>query len=205
MVQNLRSRAGPKAKEARRAEILKRAADAFREKGFHGAAMRDIAKTLGMLPSNLYYYFEGKDDLLYACQKTALATLLGGARRIVKTGATAAEKIRAIAKAHVLCVLEETGGSAAHLEFRALPGKRRAEIARGRDAYERIVRGVVEEGVRAGEFRALDGKLATLAMLGTLNSTVVWWRPDGPRRPAVIADTFADLIVGGLVLGGNST
>ena len=201
MVQNLRSRAGPKAKprEARRAEILRRAADAFREKGFHGAAMRDIAKTLGMLPSNLYYYFEGKDDLLYACQKTALALLLAGARCIVRSDASAAGKIRALAKAHVLCVLEETGGSAAHLEFRALPGKRRAEIARGRDAYERLVRGVVEAGVVSGEFRPVDAKLATLAMLGTLNSTVVWWRPEGPRRPATIADTFAELIVGGLL------
>lgn len=201
MVQNLRSRAGPKAspKEARRAEILRRAADAFREKGFHGAAMRDIANALGMLPSNLYYYFEGKDDLLYACQKTALALLLAGARCIVKSAVPAVEKIRALARAHVLCVLEETGGSAAHLEFRALPGRRRAEIARGRDAYERLVRGVVEAGVLAGEFRPLDAKLATLAMLGTLNSTVVWWRPEGPRRPAVIADTFADLIVGGLL------
>ena len=200
MVQNLRSRAGPKAKpkEARRAEILRRAADAFREKGFHGAAMRDIAKALGMLPSNLYYYFEGKDDLLYACQKTALATLLAGARRITQMSTSATGKIRALAKAHVLCVLEETGGSAAHLEFRALPGRRRAEIARGRDAYERLVRSVVEAGVLAGEFRPVDAKLATLAMLGTLNSTVVWWRPDGPRRPAAIADTFAELIVGGL-------
>lgn len=193
----------PKPRDARRAEILRGAADAFRERGFHGAAMRDIAKTLGMLPSNLYYYFEGKDDLLYACQKTALATLLAGARAAIRAGGSAAVRLKAIARAHVLCLLEETGGSAAHLEFRALPGKRRAEIARGRDAYERLVRGVVEAGVASGELRPVDAKLATLAMLGALNSTVVWWRPDGPRRPPEIADAFADLIVEGLTAGGH--
>ena len=160
--------------------------------------MRDIAKALGMTPGNLYYYFEGKDDLLYACQKTALATLLSAARRIAKSTAPATDKITAIATAHVICLLEETGGSAAHLEFRALPGKRRAEIARGREAYERIVRGVIEEGIATRAFRPVDPKLATLAMLGALNSTVVWWRPDGPRRPQEIAETFAALIVGGL-------
>lgn len=199
MVQTLRSRAGPVPRDARRAQILRQAAEAFRERGFHGAAMRDIARALGMRPSNLYYYFEGKEDLLYVCQKTALATLLRGARRIVRAVASPPDRLRAIARAHVLCLLEETGGSAAHLEFRALPGKRRAEIARGRDAYERVVRGVVEGGVASGAFRPVDAKLATLSMLGALNSTVVWWRPDGPRRPAEIADTFADLIVGGLV------
>lgn len=202
MVQIVASRKHPKAprsKDARRAEILRGAADAFREKGFHGAAMRDIAKALGMTPGNLYYYFEGKDDLLYVCQKTALATLLSGARRITASELSAADKLRAIARAHVLCVLEETGGSAAHLEFRALPGKHRAEIARGRDAYEALVRSVIERGVKSGQLRPLDAKLATLSLLGALNSTVVWWRPDGPRRPAEIAESFADLLVGGLV------
>ena len=161
--------------------------------------MRDIAKALGMTPGNLYYYFEGKDDLLYACQKTALASLLSAARRIAQSPASAIDKITAIAMAHVMCLLEETGGSAAHLEFRALPGQRRAEIARERDAYERLVRGVIEAGIAAGAFRPVDPKLATLAMLGTLNSTVVWWKPEGPRRPKEIAETFATLIVGGLV------
>lgn len=199
MVQ-IATRPGSRARtDARRAAILRRAADAFREHGFHGAAMRDIARTLGMTPGNLYYYFKGKDDLLYACQKMALSTLLAAARRIAESTASATEKIREITMAHIACLLEETGGSAAHLEFRALPGKRRAEIARGRNEYERMVRGVVEEGIAAGLFRPVDPKLATLAMLGTLNSTVVWWRPDGPRRPQEIAETFADLIVGGLV------
>lgn len=161
--------------------------------------MRDIAKSLGMTPGNVYYYFEGKGDLLYACQKAALRTLLAAARRSARSTVSAAEKISRIAEAHILCLLEETGGSAAHLEFRALPGKRRTEIAKGRDAYERVVRGVIEAGIAAGTFRPVDAKLATLAMLGTLNSTVVWWRPEGPRHPKEIAAAFATLIVGGLV------
>ena len=192
-------RSGPPSIDVRRAEILRRAAEAFREHGFHGAAMRDIAKSLGMTPGNVYYYFEGKGDLLYACQKAALRTLLAAARRSARSTVSAAEKISRIAEAHILCLLEETGGSAAHLEFRALPGKRRTEIAKGRDAYERVVRGVIEAGIAAGTFRPVDAKLATLAMLGTLNSTVVWWRPEGPRHPKEIAAAFATLIVGGLV------
>ncbi|MHC4731170.1 MAG: TetR/AcrR family transcriptional regulator, partial [Planctomycetota bacterium] len=52
--------------DAKRAEILRRAAQVFRRKGFHGAGMREIAKGLGMAPGALYYYFESKEDLLYA-------------------------------------------------------------------------------------------------------------------------------------------
>ena len=50
--------------EAKRAEILRKAAAVFGRKGFHKAGMRDIARGLGMAPGALYYYFESKDDLL---------------------------------------------------------------------------------------------------------------------------------------------
>src|SRR5438105_14677132 len=127
MVQISASRTRPRAhgrREARRAEILRRAGAAFRERGFHGAAMRDIAAALGMTPGNLYYYFQSKDDLLYFCQKQALTRLLAGARKILSDGLPPQIRLRELVQAHVLCLLEETGGSAAHLEFRALPGPR---------------------------------------------------------------------------------
>lgn len=199
MVQILASRAKPARRVARRAEILRRAADVFRERGFHAAGMRDIARTLGMTPGNLYYYFASKDDLLFECQRQALATLLAGARKAARTPGSAADRLREVVKGHVLCLLEQTGGSAAHLEFRALPGPRRASVARERDAYEKTVRAIVASGIEKGELAKVDPKLATLAILGALNSTVVWWRPEGASSPSEIAESFARTLVGGLL------
>src|SRR5438477_6143835 len=140
------SRERPGRREERRSEILRRAAAAFRERGFHGAGMREIAAAAGMVPGNLYYYFRDKDDLLYFCQRQALARLLGAAQRIAREPGPARERLEAIVEAHVVCLLETTGGSAANLEFRSLPAPRRAEIVAQRDAYERLVRRVVKEG-----------------------------------------------------------
>jgi AcrR family transcriptional regulator len=199
VVQILDSRKVPPRREARRAEILRRAASVFRERGFHGAGMRDIARGLRMTPGNLYYYFRSKDDLLYECQRLALDTLQEGVERAAAAPGSAADRLRAAIRGHVLCLLVKTGGSAAHLEFRALPGPRRAEIARRRDAYERALRGLVADGVRRGEFRPVDEKLATLAILGAANATVTWWRPEGPAAPEAIAEAFATTLVGGLL------
>jgi AcrR family transcriptional regulator len=199
VVQILDPRPPPPRHVARRAEILRRAAAVFRERGFHGAGMREIARDLGMTPGNLYYYFASKDDLLYECQRQALDTLQVGVERAAAAPGGAAARLRAAIHDHVLCLLVETGGSAAHLEFRALPGPRRAGIARRRDAYERALRRLVADGVRAGEFRPVDEKLATLAILGALNATVTWWRPDGPLEPERIAEAFATTLVGGLL------
>jgi AcrR family transcriptional regulator len=198
MHRNPASRSKPGRREERRTEIVRLAAAAFRDHGFHAAGMREIATAAGMVPGNLYYYFRNKDDLLWFCQRQALTRLLAGARRIQRARGSGRERLAAILEAHVVCLLETTGGSAAHLEFRSLPPARRAEVAEQRDAYERLVRRVVKDGARDLSLRHVDPKLATLAVLGAANSTVTWWRPEGPRSAREVAKAFADTLVGGL-------
>jgi len=189
--------AGPRA-DRKRAEILRRAAEVFRRKGFHGAGMREIAKGLGLAPGALYYYFESKEDLLHACQRLSLERLMKSAGAIAAARAPPAEKLRRLVLAHLSHVLGELGGSFAHVEFHALPDAQLAEVVLWRDAYERLVRGVIDEGVREGEFRTVDAKLSALALLGALNWAAVWWRPDGALSLEEVARATADLFLKGL-------
>jgi AcrR family transcriptional regulator len=182
----------------RRLEILRRAADVFRRKGYRGAGMREIAEGLGLAPGALYYYFRSKEDLLFACQDLTLRRLTEGARRIARSGGSPPERLRALVAFHLEMTLTELGGSAAHLEFRDLPAPRLAEVVRRRDAYEAVLRRVIREGVRSRAFRPVDPKQAAWWILGALNWTVVWWRPEGRRTAADLAASFADLFLSGL-------
>jgi TetR/AcrR family transcriptional regulator, cholesterol catabolism regulator len=183
----------------RKLEILRGAAAAFRDRGYAASSVRDIARRLGMAPGNLYYYFRNKQEILYFCQDYSLDVLLREARRIDGGAAAPEEKVRDLIRAQVRCMLDELDGSAGHIEFHAMPRARLRKIIAKRDAYERIVRGVVLAGARSGEFRTVDAKLATLAILGALNATVTWWRPEGPLAPTAIADAFSDTLVRGLL------
>ena len=102
-------------------------------------------------------------------------------------------------RAHLGHVLDELGGSFAHIEFHALPAPLLEEVVSKRDAYERLVRDVLQEGIDAGRFRAADVKLTALALLGALNWTVVWWRPEGGRSLESVADEIARTYLEGLV------
>jgi hypothetical protein len=95
-------------------------------------------------------------------------------------------------------MLDELAGSAAHIEFTALPARMLAKIVAKRDRYERTMRRVVEDGMRSGAFRKGDAKLATLAILGAINWSIKWYRPGGDRTVDEIANEFADLMVRGL-------
>lgn len=182
----------------RRMEILRQAAQVFRQKGYHGAGMREIAAGLGVAPGALYYYFKSKDDLLYACQDISLSRLITVIDELVASSAPAGERIRALIRAHLDFTLDELGGSAAHVEFHALPGDRLRQIVTKRDRYEAGIRALIQAGVDSGEFRAVDVKLATLFLLGALNWTVVWWRPEGAWGSDDLNDGFADFFLEGL-------
>ncbi len=182
----------------RRAEILRQAAAVFREKGFHGAGMREIAAGLGIAPGALYYYFPSKEELLYACQDISLTRLLESGRAILKTREPADVQLRALVDAHLDLTLDELGGSAAHVEFHALPEDRLREIVAKRDEYEGLIRTLIRRGIRQGVFRKVDVKLTTLALLGALNWSVVWFNPEGRWSPSDLVRGFADVFVDGL-------
>ncbi len=186
----------------RRAEILRQAAAIFREKGYHGAGMREIAAGLGIQPGALYYYFKSKDDLLHACQDISLTRLIERAREILRTDEPADIKLRAFIAAHLDLTLDELGGSAAHVEFHALPDEKLAEIVAKRDVYEGLLRKLIRTGIKDGTFRAVDVKLTTMALLGALNWSVVWWNPEGRWSSPDLVASFADTFLHGLRVDG---
>src|SRR5687767_9730643 len=55
------------------AAIMRSARDIFAERGYHAASIRDIAKSAGVSLSALYYYHDGKQELLHALLEDALA------------------------------------------------------------------------------------------------------------------------------------
>ena len=162
--------------------------------------MREIARGLDLAPGALYYYFESKEDLLYACQMLSLKGLLSDARRILRSDSPPEEKLRALVRSHLEHILDEVGGGLAHMEFHALPKVKLDEVVEGRDAYERIIRKVIRDGIASGAFRRVDPKFASLALLGSLNWTVVWWRPEGKRElsASAVAGQFAEIMIEGL-------
>src|SRR5262245_50409179 len=147
--------------EQRRVDILRAAAQVFRSRGFAAAGMRDIAVAADLSPANLYHYFAGKEEILFFCQDRTLDRLLRAARAAESERGPLAVRLRALAVAHVRCIVDEVECSAAHFEVDALPAGLRRRIVIKRDRYERAVRGLVAQGIARGDLADTDATIAT--------------------------------------------
>jgi AcrR family transcriptional regulator len=184
---------------ARRFEILRAAGRQFRARGFFETGMRDIAAASDLSPANLYNYFRGKHEILFFCQDSTLDRLLAALQKTRRLRTTSAQKLHSIVVSHLTCVLDEVEGSAAHFLTSALPRPLQERIVTKRDRYEEGLRQLIAAGVRSGEFLPCDTALAARAILGALNWSVLWFRPDGALSAAEIADGFADYLIRGLL------
>jgi len=187
--------------DARRLDILHAAARVFGERGFAAAGMREIAHAADLSAANLYHYFRGKDEILFFCQEQALERMLAALAEARKSRARIPDRLYQLARAHVLCLLDEVFGAAAHLEVDALPPALRDAIVRKRDTYERGVRALIVRGIRGGDLTSSEATISTRAFLGSLNWTAQWFHPDGPLGADRVATLVAEYAVRGLTAG----
>jgi len=187
-------------RELREEEILRQAAKVFKEKGYHGASVQDIADAVGMQKGSLYYHIEGKEDLLFRVMDRGMGTVLAPLEAVARLQAPPAARLRLAVENHVRLLTENLDPLTVVLQdHRAVLGARRKPYLSRRKRFEELLRQIIAGGVAEGAFRPVDPRLATLAILGMCNWLVVWYRPDGRLSPDEIAAAFADLALHSLL------
>ncbi len=156
----------------RSGEILDAAARVFAQHGYHGATTQQIADLLGIRQASLYYYFPSKEVALETVCMQGVEDFHERARAIASGAGSAAEKIAALVRAHLMPLLDTADYVRVFLNERQyLPHASRRRIAKWSRGIERVIAEVIKDGVRRGEFRPdVDPRLATLALLGMLNA-----------------------------------
>lgn len=187
-----------------RERILRSAAALFRQRGFNGTSMQDLAEAVGITKSSLYHHFPSKQALLSEILSNTVDRVTPAVREIAESGRPACDRLRLAVARHVVELIRDRDNVACFIEEgRFLAPERMSAYVAKRDRYEQYFRRIVADGIAAGEFRVADVRLASLAILGMCNWVARWYRPDGDFAPEEIAAHFGDMAVLGLVARGG--
>jgi AcrR family transcriptional regulator len=183
-----------------RDDILDAAAQVFRQKGFHGASMSDIAEAVNLQKASLYHHVSSKQEILLALLDRALMMLTEQIAGIADQNISADQRLRQMIRAYLQALADNSALSSVLLfEHRSLDKKSHARHVPQRDKFEGLWRDVINEGVRAGIFSCPDAGLAVRGLMGIMNWTLTWYDPAGPKSIETIADQYADLLFSGLL------
>ena len=179
--------------------ILDAAARIIRQKGYHAASMQDIADAVNLQKASLYHHFSSKQEILLALLDQALDLLIGRVSGALSQEIPVDEKLSRAMRVYLESLDEHAAlASVLLLEHRSLEPEYHERHIPRRDRFERLWRDLIQEGVECGVFHDTDPSMTARALLGVMNWTITWYRPDGPASIEQISDHFSGLFLDGL-------
>lgn len=191
------ARGGGPRRDLMESQIMEEATRLFADRGFAGTSLQDIADATGLTRPALYHYFGSKEDLLSRLVSELTvgpADELGEIR--ARAGETATGRLRAMAFAVALRQASQPARFRVLVRSEAeLPAALSKVYDQGRRRVLKEFSSVIEEGVRQGEFRPVDPRIAALGVIGLCNWVAWWHHPGDQRADESVAGALADMAV----------
>ncbi len=176
--------------------IRRAAATVFRDRGFRGATLNEIADIVGVHKATLYHYIDSKEQLLLETLEDGLEPSFNKLKELALDGNTSPrDRLYKALHATTLQACLEKESVAVYtqrLEDDISDSERRDTYVRNRREYEDLVRQFVRDCLEELHLED-DPKLGTLAVLGMANWAAQWFDPAGQRSADEIAHVFARL------------
>jgi AcrR family transcriptional regulator len=189
----------------RRGDILKAAAAIFREKGVGRATLDDIARRVHLDRASLYYYFSSKEQILQDLLDVVVQRNVDRAEEIAASDLDARGKLEAAIRSLMRSYADDYPYLYIFVD-EYLSGLRTHESTPWMDQvrhmaqrYDAAIHKIVTEGMDGGVFRdTADPTIVARGIVGMLNSTSTWFKPQNPGDADRVAEAFSVLIFDGL-------
>jgi AcrR family transcriptional regulator len=162
--------------------------------------MRDIAAEAGINIATLYFHVGTKEQLFLEVLDAQRVRFWEGLQAAVAAAAPSwSERLAAAITFHVISRCEPHSGPLLRTgELQRLTGELRDRYMARRDEYEHLFRDLIAGGIAAGEFAAVDEKVAAAGIIGLGNAVAAWYQPTGRLSPQAIAGQYVMLLMRGL-------
>jgi TetR/AcrR family transcriptional regulator, cholesterol catabolism regulator len=185
-------------RQRRREQIYADAIAVFNEKGYTATSVAEIAEKSGLLKGSLYYYIDSKEDLLADIFAQSDREFLALIDDTLALEMSEIDRLRHFARAWCMWYLDNIGRARIYVnDWTHLTGARRIRQAEMRRVYGQKVRELIDRAMgELGIESRFDPEITRRYIFSAINGLPLWYRADGPAKPAEIAAAYGELVVG---------
>jgi len=182
--------------KSKREEILDVAAKLFRKKGYKGTSIRDLTSAVSILRGSIYSHFESKEQIFLEILHRGVDTLLNGAEHIIKKQLSPKDMLRELLHNHLMYLMGNNNSLVIFFvqEIENIQAEKMKDYLEKRDRYDNILKDILKEGIKQGEFADVNIRFTVFAILGICNWVIQWFNPEGPNSPEEISKYMSSLI-----------
>jgi AcrR family transcriptional regulator len=175
-------------------KIRKVALGLIAQHGYAAVSMRRIAQDVGVQVGALYNYTPDKQSLLFDLMQSHLNSLLKELGKVDFSGDPAA-RLDAFVRFHIRFHLPKRDDVfVSYMELRNLSEENFNQIEVLRNSYEGTLATILNDGLNAGDFKIVDSKVTTLAIIAQLTGITNWYRADGRLSIEEVEAIYCDLV-----------
>lgn len=189
----------------RAVEIYRAAATIFAEKGYHATSIHEVAATVHLTKAGLYYYIDGKQDLLYRIMQFALDALESEVVAVALEETDLVDRLRTVVVRHASLILEGRAELTILVnELEGLTEDRQSSIKARQLSYVHFIRDTLAALDEEGKLNPIDTTAAAFGIVGMVLWLARWFDPKGRLSQEQVIDQIASLALGGVLIDGSA-
>jgi len=188
-----------KVKSTKRELIILEASKLFKEKGFGGATMRDLAERVGIEAASMYNHIRSKDEILEEICFGIGRKYDEQLAEIDQTKITCSEKIEAIIAFHIQMIIDDSNAvSVLNNDWKFLNSEKMVEFKTMRNEYEKHLAAIITKGIEEGAFKPINVSVALFTLLSSLRWVELWYKPSRGMSKEELAKDISAILMNGI-------
>ena len=182
--------------------ILSEASQLFNWQGSRATTLADIAGSMQLTKTCVYYYVKTKEDLIYQCYVSSCAMWLDHVQAANQLQGNGIEKIISLVKRHFYQYIDTLQGVGPHYallsEISALDAEHAEDIMQRWSNIFADCQQMVEQGIDEGLIEDQDPAVIVTGIFSILQWFPVWLNRSHGANPEPVIEGVLDILVNGL-------
>lgn len=187
-------------RSSKKEEILKTAARMFREKGYAGTSMRDLAEKIGIEAASLYNHIHSKSEIL----EEIIFSISRDCREQLDNmdpAGTSLQKIESLIRFHTKMMIDHFESYSVMVsEWMHLDEEKLGEFVSERRRYVKKIESIVQQGIDGKEFKPVLPYVVVLNILSSVRGLEFWQKSAKTHSAEVMEENMVQHLIGGLKL-----